>query len=80
MVLKITCKTGADFYRFGLQMRGLAMGNREPCKPPADNPGPTVPRIPVGELLGGGREAVLVHDRAEYRLRLTSNGKLILTK
>lgn len=39
-----------------------------------------LPRIPVTELMGGGREAVLVHDGAEYRLRLTSNGKLILTK
>jgi len=37
-------------------------------------------RIAIGELLGGGREAVLLHDGAEYRLRLTSNGKLILTK
>lgn len=56
------------------------MGDREQHKPPADNPSPSVPRIPIGELLGGGREAVLVHDGAEYRLRLTSNGKLILTK
>ena len=41
---------------------------------------PPVPRIAVGELLGDGREAVLLHDGVEYRLRLTSNGKLILTK
>ena len=39
-----------------------------------------VPRIAVADLLGAGREAVLVHDGTEYRLRLTSNGKLILTK
>ncbi len=38
------------------------------------------PRVPVTELMGGGREAVLVHDGTEYRLRLTSNGRLILTK
>jgi hemin uptake protein HemP len=38
------------------------------------------PRVQVAELLGGGREAVLVHEGTEYRLRLTSNGKLILTK
>jgi hemin uptake protein HemP len=61
-------------------MRGLAMGDREMRKAPVGNRCPSVPRIPVGELLGGGREAVLVHDGAEYRLRLTSNGKLILTK
>ena len=39
-----------------------------------------VKRIAVRELLDGGREAVLVHDGTDYRLRLTSNGKLILTK
>jgi hemin uptake protein HemP len=39
-----------------------------------------LPRVPVSELMEGGREAVLVHDGIEYRLRLTSNGKLILTK
>jgi hemin uptake protein HemP len=39
-----------------------------------------VKRIAVSDLLGGGREAILLHDRDEYRLRLTSNGKLILTK
>ncbi len=37
-------------------------------------------RIDVHELLAGGREAVLLHSNEEYRLRLTSNGKLILTK
>ena len=42
--------------------------------------GQPVRRIPVDELLAGGREAVLLHDGTEYRLRLTSNGKLILTK
>ena len=48
-------------------------------RPASSNPSP-LPRVPVTELMGGGREAVLVHDGTEYRLRLTSNGKLILTK
>ena len=39
-----------------------------------------VPRIAVADLLGAPREVVLLHDGTEYRLRLTSNGKLILTK
>lgn len=39
-----------------------------------------VKRIAIREILDGAREAVLLHDGAEYRLRLTSNGKLILTK
>ncbi len=34
----------------------------------------------VDELLKGGREAILVHRGQEYRLRITSAGKLILTK
>jgi hemin uptake protein HemP len=32
------------------------------------------------DLLDGGREAIIAHGRDEYRLRMTSNGKLILTK
>jgi hemin uptake protein HemP len=50
---------------------------------PARKPTPAakpVKRIAVSDLLSGGREAVLLHDGDEYRLRLTSNGKLILTK
>jgi hemin uptake protein HemP len=40
----------------------------------------STPRIAIRDLLGSGREAVLLHDGEEYRLRLTSNRKLILTK
>jgi hemin uptake protein HemP len=39
-----------------------------------------IKKIALNDLLEGSREAVLLHDGAEYRLRLTSNGKLILTK
>ena len=42
--------------------------------------GKPVKRIAVSDLLSGEREAILLHDGEEYRLRLTSNGKLILTK
>lgn len=38
-----------------------------------------VRRIDVRELLGDRREVLIVHAGREYRLRLTSNGKLILT-
>lgn len=31
-------------------------------------------------LMQGRREVVIVHDGATYRLRVTSNNKLILTK
>ena len=50
-----------------------------PARKPISSVKP-VKRIAVSELLSGGREAVLLHDGDEYRLRLTSNGKLILTK
>ena len=37
-------------------------------------------RIELIDLLRGGREAIIVHNGADYRLRVTANGKLILTK
>lgn len=37
-------------------------------------------RVSVSDLLAGDRELILVHRHAEYRLRLTNNDKLILTK
>lgn len=37
-------------------------------------------RIELADLLGGRREAIIVHNGADYRLRVTANGKLILTK
>jgi len=39
-----------------------------------------IPRYAIPDLLGGGREAILLHDGAEYRLRITARGRLILTK
>ena len=42
---------------------------------PAQTPGRTTSRA----LLGSGRELIIEHDGREYRLRLTHQGKLILT-
>lgn len=39
-----------------------------------------IKRFLIGELLQGQQEAVIVHNGEDYRLRITSNGKLILTK
>lgn len=36
-------------------------------------------RVTSSELFGSGSELVIVHGQREYRLRVTSNGKLILT-
>ncbi len=38
------------------------------------------PRLHSSELLGTAREVVIEHGDEEYRLRLTRQGKLILTK
>lgn len=39
------------------------------------------PRVfDVADLVGDGREAVILHDGQVYRLRITANRKLILTK
>lgn len=43
-------------------------------------PQPTPIRIELAKLLDGRREAIIVHNGQDYRLRVTSNGKLILTK
>jgi hemin uptake protein HemP len=40
----------------------------------------SVPRLDVRAVLQGCREVILVHRNEEYRLKLTSSGKLILTK
>ena len=42
--------------------------------------GATVKRWKVTELLGDAREAQIEHGQEVYRLRLTSNNKLILIK
>lgn len=38
------------------------------------------PAILARDLLGEAREVLLIHNGDTYRLRLTSNNKLILTK
>lgn len=51
----------------------------------AAKPGPgaksdPVKQMQVHDLMGGDREVIIIHEGDEYRLRLTSNNKLILTK
>jgi hemin uptake protein HemP len=41
---------------------------------------PTVRRIPLTQILGRDREVVIEFNGADYRLRITRNSKLILTK
>ena len=49
-------------------------------KTEADNVAGKVPALNVAQLLNGSREVRLRHCSEEYRLRLTKNNKLILTK
>ncbi len=39
-----------------------------------------IPIINVNDLMPKSREAVLIHGRERYRLRITAKDKLILTK
>jgi hemin uptake protein HemP len=52
------------------------------ASPPAPPPQPmsALRRVASGELMAGNREIIILHDGQEYRLRITSTGKLILTK
>ena len=43
------------------------------------DPGVRPRRVSSSQLLGAAAELVIVHGQREYRLRVTSNGKLILT-
>jgi hemin uptake protein HemP len=51
------------------------MAPATPQKSPATPP----KRVSSEALLGPQRELVIVHNGREYKLRLTQNGKLILT-
>lgn len=53
--------------------------NRQTAEPllTTDN---TRPRLRSDELFARGHEVIIEHGREEYRLRLTSQNKLILTK
>ena len=55
------------------------MTPQTPRDPPAPSP-PPVPQVRIEDLLKGARELVIVHGPDLYHLRLTRNGKLILTK
>lgn len=55
-----------------------------PLTPDADRPPgrkPTLPAIiPTDALFQGNQEILISHNGEHYRLRITKNGKLILTK
>ncbi|MGF1634469.1 MAG: hemin uptake protein HemP [Phycisphaerae bacterium] len=48
--------------------------------PAGQSPTSGPPVLDVRQFLAGSHEARLLHDGQEYRLRITRQGKLILTK
>ena len=46
---------------------------------PSERPGSTTPHIRSQDLFGTAQEVVIEHNEREYRLRVTAQGKLILT-
>jgi hemin uptake protein HemP len=54
--------------------------NQRPGNPGASAGIIKKPRIESTELFDGSSEIVIVHQKEEYNLRITRNGKLILTK
>jgi hemin uptake protein HemP len=46
---------------------------------PAQTAAPAPAKVPSQSLLGTRKELVITHNGREYRLRVTQNGKLILT-
>jgi hemin uptake protein HemP len=47
---------------------------------PNRNVAPKQKSITTDELMGGAKELIILHAEEQYRLRITSNRKLILTK
>jgi hemin uptake protein HemP len=60
-------------------MMHAASGDGQPAAPKRTTSAkPKV--ITSSELMGGRKELIILHAEGEYLLRITSNGKLILTK
>jgi hemin uptake protein HemP len=53
--------------------------NRQPASVSA-SPGREPKRVSTDELIGPEREVLIRHAGCDYRLRITRQGKLILTK
>jgi hemin uptake protein HemP len=56
------------------------MNDHTAQSPPASADAGQTPVFDVRDLLGGGREVIILHAGERYRLRVTANDKLILTK
>lgn len=66
-----------ELERVGPKGQTERKGNGEGLLPAPDG---ELPRLSSQALFRTAREIIIEHDGADYRLRLTANGKLILTK
>jgi hemin uptake protein HemP len=57
-------------------MSMMTISPKAPDKPTAS----AIRRLDLKAILGTDREVIICHGAEEYRLRLTSNDKLLLTK
>jgi hemin uptake protein HemP len=55
-----------------------ASSNRQPV--PTSAPAQELKRVSTEDLIGPAREVLIRHAGCDYRLRITRQGKLILTK
>ena len=51
----------------------------QPTKQASEQPSAVPAKVASESLLGKRRELLIAHNGREYRLRVTQNGKLILT-
>ncbi len=58
---------------------GLAMTTAATPPAPGSRTARVIPRVPSASLLGEHGELIIEHAGREYKLRRTSNGKLLLT-
>ena len=56
------------------------MSDHPTQSPPATANASSTPVLDVRDLLAGGKEVIIIHAGERYRLRVTANDKLILTK
>jgi len=62
------------------QQFGGRLSGGEPDASPASEAASAPRRVGIEEILGSGREAIIDFYGASYRLRITRNQRLILTK
>ncbi|HJQ56624.1 MAG TPA: hemin uptake protein HemP [Vineibacter sp.] len=64
----------------GTQRTGRSLGPTRAPHLSRPSPAPAIRRVGSRELVGASGQLIIRHGNDDYRLRVTSKGKLILTK